>query len=64
MFVADFVEGYGEEQVVNVVAAEVSVAVGGDDFEDAVVELEDGDVEGASAEVVDGDDSLLLRSRP
>ena len=36
------------------------VAVGGDDFEDAVVQLEDRDVEGAAAEVVDGDDAVLL----
>ena len=38
----------------------MGVAAGGDDFEDAVVELEDGDVEGAAAEVVDGDDAVLL----
>jgi hypothetical protein len=37
----------------------VGVAVGGDDFEDAVVQLEDGDVEGAAAEVVDGDDAVF-----
>ncbi len=36
------------------------VAAGGDDFEDTVVELEDGDVEGAATEVVDGDYSVLL----
>ena len=57
----DVVEGYGGEEVVDVVAAEVGVAAGGDDFEDAFVELEDGDVEGAAAEVVDG---LFLRSAP
>ena len=32
-------------------------------FEDAVVQLEDGNVEGAAAEVVDGDDAVLLRDR-
>ena len=52
---ADVIEGNGDEQVVDVVAAEMGVAVGGDDFEDAFVQLEDGDVEGAAAEVVDGD---------
>jgi len=57
---ADVVEGYGGEEVVDVVAAEVSVAAGGDDFEDAFVELEDGDVEGATAEVVDGDDAVAI----
>ena len=29
-------------------------------FEDAIVQLEDGNVEGAAAEVVDGDDAFLL----
>src|ERR1700761_2186125 len=60
MFGADLVEGYGEEEVVDVVAAEVGVAVGGDDLEDAFVELEDGDIEGAAAEIVDGDDLALI----
>ncbi len=57
---ANVVEGDGDEQVVDVVAAKVRVAVGGDDFEDAVVQLEDRDVEGAAAEIVDGDDAVLL----
>ena len=57
---ANVVEGNGDEEVVDVVAAEVGVAVGGDDLEDALVQLEDGDVEGAAAEVVDGDDSVVL----
>ena len=56
----DVVEGDGDEEVVDVVAAEVGVAAGGDDFEDALVELEDGDVEGAAAEVVDGDEAVFL----
>ena len=49
-----------DQQVVDVVAAEVRVAVGGDDFEDAVVQLENRNVEGAAAEVVDRDDAVLL----
>ncbi len=57
---ADIVEGDGDEQVVDVVAAEVRVAVGGDDFEDAVVQLENRNVEGAAAKIVDRDDSVLL----
>ena len=48
------------DQVVDVVAAEVRVAVGRDDLHDVVADLEDRDVEGAAAEVVDGDD--LVRS--
>src|SRR5439155_18915351 len=41
--------------LVEVVAAEVGVAVGRLDFEDAFAELEDRDVERAAAQVVDGD---------
>jgi len=55
----DLVEGNGEEEVVDVVAAEVCVTVGGLDLKDAVVELEDGDVEGAAAEIIDGDGAGL-----
>ena len=39
------------DAVVEVLAAQVSVAVGGDDLEDAVVDGEEGDVEGAAAQV-------------
>jgi hypothetical protein len=46
--------------VVDVVAAEVRVAVGRDDLHDVVADLEDRDVEGAAAEVVDRDDLVLL----
>ena len=60
VFAVDVVESDGDEQVVDVVAAEVGVAVGGDDFEDAFLQLEDGDVEGSAAEVVDGDDAFPL----
>ena len=49
-----------DDPLVEVVAAEVGVAVGGLDLEDAVAELEDRDVEGAAAEVVDGDLLVVL----
>jgi hypothetical protein len=49
---------------VEVVAAEVGVTVGGLDLEDAVAELEDGDVEGTATEVVDDDLLFLFLSRP
>jgi hypothetical protein len=48
-----------DDAVVEVVAAEVGVAVGRDDLDDVLGDLEDRDVEGAAAEVVDRDDLLL-----
>ena len=44
-----------DDPLVEVVAAEVGVAVGRLDLEDALAQLEDRDVEGAAAQVVDGD---------
>jgi len=44
-----------DDALVEVVAAQVGVTVGRLDLEDALAELEDGDVERAAAQVVDGD---------
>ena len=41
-----------DQQVVDVVATEMSVAIGGDHFEDALVQLENRDVKRAAAQVV------------
>ena len=49
-----------DQHLVEVVAAQVRVAVGGLDLEDAVADVEDRDVEGAAAEVEDGDLLVLL----
>ncbi len=49
-----------DHPLVEVVAPEVGVAVGGLDLDDALADLEDGDVEGPSAEVVDRDRLVLL----
>ena len=49
---SDVVERKRDEQIVDVVAAEMGVAIGGNDFEDAFVQLEDGDVEGPAAKIV------------
>src|ERR1041384_7539818 len=48
------------QQVVDVVTAQVRVAVGGDHLDDVVAHLENRDVEGAAAEIVDGDDFVVL----
>ena len=48
-----------DQQVVDVVAAEVRVAVGREHLEDAVFDTEDGNVERAAAEVVDRDDARV-----
>ena len=45
---------------VEVVAAQVGIAVGRLDLEDTLSQLENGDVEGAAAEIVHGDGPLLL----
>ena len=59
-FLAEFANQPVEDFLVEVVAAEVGVAVGGFDLKDAIAELKDGDVKGAAAEVKDGDGSFVL----
>ena len=49
-----------DDALVEVVAAEVRVAVGRLDLDDAFADFEDRDVERAAAEVVDGDRFVLL----
>ena len=59
MLGVNFVERDGQQQVVDVSAAQVRVAVSGLHLKDSVAQLEDGDVEGAAPEIVDGDGSLF-----
>ena len=44
-----------DDALVEIVAAQMGVAVGGQNFGDAVAHLNDGDIEGAAAQVVDHD---------
>ena len=53
VFLAEAVGDEVHEQVVEVVAAELRVAVAGQHLDDALLGLDDGHVEGATAEVVD-----------
>ena len=55
----NFVERNGQQQIVDIVAAQVRIAIGRLHLEDAVAQLENGDVEGASAEIVDGDGAFF-----
>ena len=52
--------GHAGQQAVKVVATEVRVACSGEDLEDTVSDREQRDVEGASAQVVDGDSAGLF----
>src|SRR5207249_9152730 len=51
-------------KIVNIVAAEMGVAIGGENLIDVAIaggnELENGDVKGATTEIVDGDFAALL----
>ena len=56
----EFIENPVNDPVVPIVAAKMGVAIGGFDFENTVADFEDGNVERAAAEVVDGDLLVLL----
>src|SRR5205814_1834140 len=52
---AELLDHPADDALVEVLAAEEGVARSGEHLVDAAVDFEDGDVEGAAAEVVDGD---------
>ena len=58
-FVLDLVERDAHQQVVDVVAAQVCVAVGGQNFEDAFMQAQNGNIERAAAQIVDRDHSVF-----
>ena len=55
VFGMNLVQSNGQQQVVDIVAAQVRVAVGRLHLEDPVAQFENGNVEGAAAQVVDSD---------
>ena len=55
----DVFERDAQQPVIDIVAAQVRVAVGGEHFEDAFLQLENRDVERAAAEIVDRDDAFF-----
>ena len=57
-------QGDVHQQIVDVVAAQVRIAVSGQHFKDAFVQAEDGNVERAAAEIVNGDDALVALVEP
>src|SRR4030095_390788 len=55
-----FVDDHRDDPIVDIVAAQMGVAVSREDFEDPVLELKYRDVECAAAQIVNGDDGLVL----
>ena len=52
------------QQVVNVVASQMGVAIGGDDFENSVLQFQDRNIERTAAKVVHRDGSVLFPVQP
>src|SRR4029078_4154649 len=61
---ADFVHKEIGDAAVDVVAAQVGIAVGGQHFKNAVFQLENGNIESAASEVIHGDRSLRFLLEP
>src|ERR1019366_2458275 len=57
---ANVVERDRDQQIVDVVSAEMRIAVGRNHLENAVVQLENRDIESAAAEIVDRDNAVCL----
>ena len=56
----EFLDDPIDDLLVEVIAAEVRIAIGGFHFDDAFTDFEDGNVEGAAAEVVNSDGFIFL----
>ncbi len=60
----EFVRGPIDDRLVPVVAAQVGIAVGGFDFDHAIANLQDADIEGAAAQVEDQDRLVFFLIQP
>ena len=60
VFLLELADDPIDDALVDIVAAQVGVAVGGLDFDHAFADFENRDIEGAAAEIVDGDGFVLL----
>src|SRR5882757_5568626 len=60
LIAGNVVERNRDQEVVNVIAAQMGITVGGDDFKNAFMQPENGDVEGAAAEIINCDDAFFL----
>jgi hypothetical protein len=56
----ELVDDVADEVNVEVLTTKVGVTVGGLDLEDTLLDLKDGDIEGTTTEIVDGDDTVSL----
>jgi len=58
-FGGDVFERDAQQEIIEIVAAEMRVAIGGQHFKDAVVELQNRDVERAAAEIINSHNAVL-----
>ena len=56
----EFIGQVVDEDFVKVVAAQMGIAIGAEDFKDIIADIQDGDIEGAAAEIEDGDFFILF----
>ena len=64
VFLLKFGRQFVDDALVKVVAAQECIAAGGTHLKHTVTDIQDRDVEGAAAEVVDGDHLILLLVQP
>lgn len=56
----ELLDDLADERDIKVLTTQVSITIGRFDLEDTLLDLEDGDIESTTTEIVDGDDTVLL----